>query len=179
MATHSVARLYYCCCPPVVDVFSRVVILCSLALIVENYCVITDAKYADGVGCCDPESSGTCDDDTNPAHCFSVYHSCSVPLKITGTIPRDEYVCPGQPSDFPTAWNGTSATSSQNVQVSVVTPGVYRQESSVWRDGMLVTVPQSYQVDHESCDSPSASSAAVALSGTAAAFVAVVSSALQ
>jgi len=67
----------------------------------------------DGNGCTDP--SGTC---------FSVYHSCTVPLNITGGIERNEYECPNNnPSDWPTTW-----LSDDGIVVDASQSNVYRRE---------------------------------------------------
>lgn len=90
---------------------------------------IGDSKKPSGEGCTDPDGT-----------CFSVYHSCTRPLSINGTTRRQDYICPGQPDDWPTTWVGSDGT-----PVSADVPGVYRSESSTWSDGWLTTVPEKYR----------------------------------
>jgi len=89
-----------------------------------------------GIGCTDP--NGTC---------FSVYHSCTEPFRISGSIPRSEYVCPDNgalPVDWPTQWLGDDG---EVVDASL--PGLYRREYSVWspNDYTLQTAPLRYRQD--------------------------------
>jgi hypothetical protein len=103
---------------------------CSLHLVNP----MTDKIDADGApegkGCTDPKGT-----------CFSVYHSCTIPLKITGSIPRAKYQCPNQnPSDWPTTWIGDNG-----VNVTATTRGVYRRESGTWKNGFLMDVPGRYR----------------------------------
>jgi hypothetical protein len=90
-----------------------------------------------GIGCSDP--NGTC---------FSVYHSCTKPFRIAGTVPRSDYVCIYEsmvgPSDWPKEWTGDGS-----LQVDASVPGVYRRESSVWNteDSTLETATLRYQQD--------------------------------
>jgi hypothetical protein len=116
-------------------------------------CVRTCAcasRYYNGAGCCDP-GSGSCSSGTTPKQCASVYHSCTVPLKITGSTPRADLVCPGQPDDWPDTWEGTSAGGAAQ-SVSVTVGGVYRQESSAtWTDGSLLGAPLRYRQNEGLC----------------------------
>jgi hypothetical protein len=103
---------------------------CSLHLVNP----MTDKIDADGApegqGCTDPNGS-----------CFSVYHSCTIPLKITGSIPRAQYKCPNRnPSDWPTTWKGDNGAN-----VTATTRGVYRRESGTWKNGFLMDVPARYR----------------------------------
>jgi len=124
---------------------------CSLHLSNPMTDKIGDAKYYDGEGCCDP-GADDCSSTTSPAQCSSVYHSCTVPLRINGTTPRSEYVCPGLPSDWPATFTGTSNPDTDPPPaVDVTTPGVYRQESSTWSDGQLQTVPGRYRAEAGIC----------------------------
>jgi len=109
---------------------------CSLHLANPMTDKIGDDGSPTGIGCTDPNGS-----------CFSVYHSCTVPLRISGSIPRDEYICPRNdgatgPIDWPIEWIGDNGMS---VDASV--QGVYRRESSIWSSDtfVLTTVPQRYQ----------------------------------
>ena len=121
---------------------------CSLHLTNPMTDKIGSAAYANGAGCCDPGDSG-CTSTSNPAQCSSVYHSCTVPLKITGSTPRSSFVCPSLPTDWPTTWTGTSSGGSASVDVS--TPNVYRQESSTWQNGQLQTAPSKYRMQAGVC----------------------------
>jgi hypothetical protein len=116
---------------------------CSLHLVNP----MTDKIDADGApagkGCTDPKGT-----------CSSVYHSCTLPLKITGRIPRSQFVCPNQyPSDWPTTWMGDNG-----VNVTATTRGVYRRESGTWKNGFLMDVPERYRrfsdVNSLKCTSP-------------------------
>ena len=70
-----------------------------------------------------------------------VYHSCTWPIQINGTIPRDKYVCPKlNPSDWPTTWQGDSGQS-----VNATTRFEYRRESGTWQDSFLLHVPDRYR----------------------------------
>ena len=105
---------------------------CSLHLVNPMTDKIGDDGAPNGVGCTDPNGS-----------CFSVYHSCTVPFRILGSIPRADYSCPAFPSDWPTQWTGDGG-----VSVPASVPGVYRRESSVWSsDGLLQTAPEQYRLD--------------------------------
>jgi len=65
---------------------------------------------------------------TEPGTCFSNYHSCTKPLKITGTTPRADYTCPGGlPADWPKTWR---TVDGEPVDASV--PNLYRKESGTW-----------------------------------------------
>jgi hypothetical protein len=93
-----------------------------------------------GAGCTDPDGT-----------CFSVYHSCTLPLKINGKIPRSEYTCPAaQPFDWPTVWVGDNG---EPVDASVL--GVYRREAATWDkiSNLLVhdSVPDRYREDVGLC----------------------------
>jgi len=112
---------------------------CSLHLVNPMTDKIGDLGKPSAEGCTDPDGT-----------CFSVYHSCSVPLRITGATARSDYVCPGQPSDWPTTWVGDEGAS---VQANVL--GVYRRESSTWtNDGWLETAPAKYwkPASNSDCD---------------------------
>jgi hypothetical protein len=107
-------------------------------------------RYYNGAGCCDP-GTASCGSGTNPKQCASVYHSCTVPLKITGSTPRADLVCPGQPDDWPDTWEGTSSGGGAQ-PVSVTVGGVYRQESSSqWTDGSLLSAPLRYRKNEGYC----------------------------
>lgn len=111
---------------------------CSLHLVNPMTDKIGDAGAPNGIGCTDP--NGTC---------FSVYHSCTLPFKINGTIPREQYQCPKvMPDDWPTQWIGDNG---QVVDASV--QGVYRREASLWKDGLLMTVPDRYRQNTGVCRS--------------------------
>jgi hypothetical protein len=82
----------------------------------------------DGPGCTYNGAIGTCTQITNgPGYS---YHSCSVPLKITGTIPRSQYTCPGQPSDWPTVWEGDGGA-----RVDTGVANLYRRASGMYANG--------------------------------------------
>jgi len=109
---------------------------CSLHLANPMTDKIDDDGSQTGIGCTDP--NGTC---------FSVYHSCTVPLRISGSIPRSEYICPRDdgttgPIDWPTQWIG-----DDDMPVDANVQGVYRRESSIWSNDtfVLTTVPERYQ----------------------------------
>lgn len=136
---------------------------CSIHLANPMTDKIGDAQHASGIGCCDP-GSDDCSDSTAPEQCFSVYHSCSIPIRITGSTPRSQYQCPGQPSDWPSQWNGTSTTGAVTL-VDASTPGVYRQESSIWQGGQLMTVPSRYRTTDVGCGDDTASDASLATNG--------------
>jgi acetyl esterase/lipase len=95
-----------------------------------------DIAAFDGPGCTYDADVGTCTDIEGGY----AYHSCTVPLKITGTIPRSDYVCPGQPDDWLTEWTspdegnppvgGGTVCAPDNCEPLV--PGLYRRESSFW-----------------------------------------------
>ena len=97
-----------------------------------------------GVGCTDPDGT-----------CFSVYHSCTRPLKIVGAKPRSNYDCPSLPSDWPVVWVGDNG-----MEVEASDPGVYRRESSEWgpEDHLLIGVPDRYRQDVGICGSVEAKS---------------------
>jgi hypothetical protein len=108
---------------------------CSLHLSNPMTDKIEEDGSPSGVGC------------TDPGTCFSVYHSCTRPLKINGTIARSDYKCPEeQPSDWPTTWIGDGGAP---VDTSVM--GVYRRESANWdkNSNLLVhdSVPERYRED--------------------------------
>mmetsp|Transcript_23179 Transcript_23179/g.35162 ORF Transcript_23179/g.35162 Transcript_23179/m.35162 type:complete len:339 (+) Transcript_23179:79-1095(+) len=88
-----------------------------------------------GIGCTDPDGT-----------CFSVYHSCTIPFRIAGTISRSEYVCPAQESidDWPKHWVG-----DYGQIVDTNTQGVYRRESALWNAEMftLDDAPLRYRQD--------------------------------
>ena len=86
---------------------------------------------------------------TDPGTCFSVYHSCTRPFRIAGTveggaIPRSEYVCDAKNEGWPQMWSGDYGES-----VDASTPFLYRRESSVWNeaDYTLTTVPTQFIED--------------------------------
>lgn len=99
-----------------------------------------DIGAPDGEGCTYDGFEGTC--TLNPGGYG--YHSCSLPLRINGTIPRSEYQCPGQPQDWPTEWEGDDGVT---VDASVV--GLYRRETGPFKDGFVDGVPErfSYMAD--------------------------------
>jgi hypothetical protein len=83
-----------------------------------------------GKGCTDPFGD-----------CTTVYHSCTIPIKINGTIPRAEYQCPNRnPMDWPTTWIG-----DYGISVNASQMGVYRRESGHWENSFLMNVPQRYR----------------------------------
>lgn len=90
-----------------------------------------------GTGCTYDGASGSCATDIPGGY---GYHSCTVPLRINGTIPRADYACPGQPVDWPTAWEGDNG---EAVDASV--PGLYRRESGIWENGFPRDVPTKYK----------------------------------
>ena len=105
---------------------------CSLHLVNPMTDKIGADGAPDGVGCTDPNGS-----------CFSVYHSCTVPFRILGSVARADYSCPALPSDWPTQWTG-----DDGVSVDVSVAGTYRREASVWSsDGFLQTAPEQYRLD--------------------------------
>ena len=78
---------------------------------------------------------------TEPGTCFSVYYSCTQPLRITGSTPRGQYSCPGGfPADWPTSWTGDGGA-----PVAATTAGTYRRESARWEDGWLLDAPPRYR----------------------------------
>lgn len=101
---------------------------------------MTDKIGSDGA----PDGKGC----TDPGSCFSVYHSCTRPLRIKGdanAVKRNEYTCPDWRSlneDWPTLWVGDNG---EDVDASI--SGVYRRESSDWneKDFTLMTVPAQYR----------------------------------
>ena len=83
-----------------------------------------------GKGCTDPLGD-----------CLVVYHSCTIPFRINGTIPRVEYQCPNRnPIDWPTAWIG-----DYGITVNASQMGVYRRESGTWTNSFLTNVPPRYR----------------------------------
>jgi hypothetical protein len=103
---------------------------CSLHLVNPMTDKIGAAGAPTGKGCTDPKGT-----------CASVYHSCTIPLKITGRVPRAQYKCPNRnPSDWPTKWKGDNA-----VNVTATKRGVYRRESATWKNGFLMDVPGRYR----------------------------------
>jgi hypothetical protein len=120
---------------------------------------MTDKIGADGStsgsGCTDPDGT-----------CFSVYHSCTRPLKINGTIPRSDYTCPAaQPFDWPTVWIGDNGAP---VDASIL--GVYRREASTWDkiSNLLVhdSVPDRYRDDVGGLCSTSIDESAISLTAS-------------
>jgi hypothetical protein len=112
---------------------------------------MTDKIDGDGA----PDAPGCTDPDGT---CFSVYHSCTVPFKITGSVPRSQFTCPASPlpDDWPLQWIG-----DDGVPVAASTPGVYRRERSEWSaDGLLLAVPEFYRQDVGVCSSTFQSEAA-------------------
>jgi hypothetical protein len=104
---------------------------CSLHIANPMTDKFSSAGTPTGIGCTDP--NGTCG--------TSVYHSCTVPIQITGRTPRKDFVCPTtNPSDWPTQWKGDNG-----VAVDATTRGVYRRESGVWKNGFLMDVPSHYR----------------------------------
>lgn len=83
-----------------------------------------------GRGCTDP--NGTC---------RTVYHSCTIPFTITGTIPRSNFQCTNSnPSDWPKQWIGDNG-----ITVNAGTVGLYRRESGIWgSDSFLQNIPSKY-----------------------------------
>jgi hypothetical protein len=109
---------------------------CSLRMANPMTDKIQDDGAPSAQGCTDP--NGTCS---------SVYHSCTVPLKITGSIPRNQLSCPAPlPDDWPLEWIG-----DDGFPVDASTPGVYRRQSSEWVNGFLQTVPERYRAEAGIC----------------------------
>lgn len=80
---------------------------------------------------------------TYPGFCggTDVYHSCTLPIKITGTTPRKDYVCPNiNPTDWPTTWKGDNG-----LPVNATKRLEYRRESGLWKDSFLLDVPARYR----------------------------------
>lgn len=103
---------------------------CSLHLANPMTDKIGDDGSPTGIGCTDP--LGTC---------FSVYHSCTIPITILGSTPRSQYVCPNaNPVDWPTIWNGDNG---QIVDAS--TMGIYRREGANWEQSFLLDVGDNYR----------------------------------
>ena len=103
---------------------------CSLHLANPMTDKIGDDGLPNGIGCTDP--LGTC---------FSVYHSCTIPITISGTTPRSQYICPNtNPDDWPTVWSGDDG---QVVDAS--TMGVYRREGATWEQSFLSDVGENYR----------------------------------
>ena len=77
---------------------------------------------------------------TEPGSCFSVYYSCTQPLRITGSTPRGQYSCPGGfPADWPTSGRATAARQSPP-------PRQARTAASLrWEDGWLLDAPPRYR----------------------------------
>lgn len=112
---------------------------CSLHLSNPMTDKIGDDGSPSGIGCTDPGS------------CFSVYHSCTKPFRIVGSVddgavPRSQYNCNNESAsnDWPQVWAGDNGEA-----VNADTPGLYRRESSVWSDTdfTLTTVPAWYTQD--------------------------------
>eukprot|EP00546_Thalassionema_frauenfeldii_P018629 CAMPEP_0178903874 /NCGR_PEP_ID=MMETSP0786-20121207/5391_1 /TAXON_ID=186022 /ORGANISM="Thalassionema frauenfeldii, Strain CCMP 1798" /LENGTH=315 /DNA_ID=CAMNT_0020575277 /DNA_START=170 /DNA_END=1118 /DNA_ORIENTATION=+ len=104
--------------------------LCSLHFANPMTDKIGNAGSPNGAGCTDPDGS-----------CFSVYHSCTVPLRILGSTPRDDYICPNEnPEDWPTVWRGDG-----NIDVDTSELNVYRRESGLWDGDWLMDVPERYR----------------------------------
>ena len=85
---------------------------------------------------------------TDPGTCFSVYHSCTRPFKIAGSVedgavPRSEYVCETKNEGWPQVWLGDYGES-----VDASTPFLYRR-SSAWNEvnHTLTTVPIQFTED--------------------------------
>jgi hypothetical protein len=103
---------------------------CSLQIFNAMTDKIGGAGSPNGTGCTYP--GGTCS---------SVYHSCTLPIKITGRTPRKDYKCTDKnPLDWPTSWIG-----DKGVAVPAIERGVYRRESSPWKNGLLLGVPTRYR----------------------------------
>ena len=86
---------------------------------------------------------------TEPGTCFSVYYSCTTPLRITGSVPRALYSCPSSPPlDWPQQW--TSPDTGRIVNTS--DSHVYRRESATWVDGWLMDAPSSFRDSSAICD---------------------------
>jgi hypothetical protein len=103
---------------------------CSLHLVNPMTDKIGAAGALAGKGCTDPKGT-----------CSSVYHSCTIPLKITGRVPRAQYKCPNRnPSDWPTKWIGDNG-----VNVTATKRGLYRRESGTWKNSFLMSVPGRYR----------------------------------
>jgi len=89
-----------------------------------------------GTGCTYDGESGSCMDIGGGYG----YHSCSVPLRINGTIPRADYACTGQPSDWPTEWVG-----DEGAPVDASVQGLYRREEGQWENGFPRDIPEQYK----------------------------------
>jgi hypothetical protein len=104
---------------------------CSLQLVNPMTDKIGTRGAPNGEGCTFPDFCGGVD----------VYHSCTVPIKITGTTPRKDYVCPNvNPSDWPKSWkgdNGKTVNATKRLE--------YRRESGTWKDSFLLNVPDRYR----------------------------------
>eukprot|EP00966_Prymnesium_polylepis_P294430 6799124-Prymnesium_polylepis.1 len=88
---------------------------------------------------------------TEPGTCFSVYYSCTKPLRITGTTPRGSWPClSAPPADWPSSWTGDGGDAVYATQ-----PGVYRRESASWSGGWLteLNVPARYRTAVGMCTS--------------------------
>jgi hypothetical protein len=80
---------------------------------------------------------------TYPGFCggIDVYHSCTLPIKINGTTPRKDYVCPNRnPSDWPNSWMGDNKQ-----RVNATKRLEYRRESGKWKDSFLMDVAAKYR----------------------------------
>jgi hypothetical protein len=103
---------------------------CSLHLANPMTDKIGDDGSPTGIGCTDP--LGTC---------FSVYHSCTIPITIMGSTPRSQYACPNtNPIDWPTTWSGDNGAS-----VDASTIGIYRREAATWEQSFLLDVTDNYR----------------------------------
>ena len=104
---------------------------CSLHIVNPMTDKIGDRGAPNGVGCTYPGFCGGVD----------VYHSCTVPIRINGTIPRRNYICPNvNPSDWPNSWkgdNGKAVNTTKRLE--------YRRESGTWKDSFLMDVPERYR----------------------------------
>ena len=111
---------------------------CSLQIVNPMTDKIGTRGAPNGEGCTYPGFCGGVD----------VYHSCTVPIKITGTTPRRDYICPNiNPSDWPKSWKGDN-----NLPVNATKRLEYRRESGSWKDSFLLDVPDRYRQIYKKTD---------------------------
>lgn len=103
---------------------------CSLHLSNPMTDKIGGAGGPTGIGC------------TEPGSCFSVYYSCSTPLRITGSVPRGQHACAAAP---PAGWPQNWTSPDTGGLVAATTPQLYRRESATWVDGWLMDAPPRFR----------------------------------